>query len=91
MARAWPAESLPLQQQVHRVGQGQQAQGVGHGGAGLAHPLGDLLLGEAVLLHQGAVAGGLLNGVQILPLEVFNQAQLHHRAVVRLDDDRRDL
>ena len=56
-------------------------------GTGLAHPLGHLLLGQAVLLHEHLVAPGLLGGVQVLPLEVLDQAQLHHLPVVRLDDD----
>lgn len=76
-----------LQQQVYRVGKGQQPQGVGNGGAGLAHPLGRLLLGETVFAHEHLVAVGLFNRVQILPLEVFDQAQLHHLAVVGLNDD----
>ena len=76
-----------LHQGHHLLGQGQQAQGVGDGGAGFAHALGHLLLGQAVLLHQHPVAPGLLGGVQVLPLEVLNQGQLHHLAVVGLDDD----
>ena len=79
-----------LQQQVYRVGKGQQPQGVGNGGAGLAHPLGHLLLGETVFAHEHLVAVGLFNRVQILPLEVLNEAELHHLAVVGLDDDGRD-
>ena len=60
--------------------------GVGHGGAGLAHPLGCLLLRHAVLLHQNLVALGLLDGIQILPLEVLNHGQLHGLAVIGFDD-----
>ena len=71
--------------------EGQQPQGVGDGGAGLAHALGHLLLGEAVLLHEGLVAPGLFGRVQVLSLEVLDQAQLHHFAVIRLDDDCRHL
>ena len=84
-------EGALLHEGQHLVGQGQQAQGVGDSGAALAHLLGHLLLGETVLLHQGAVAPGLLGGVQVLPLEVFDQAQLHHLPVVRLDDNGGDL
>ena len=69
----------------------QQPQGIGDGGAGLAHALGHLLLGEAVLLHEGLVAPGLLGGVQVLPLEVLNEADLHDLPVVGLNDDRRNL
>ena len=76
-----------LQQHAHRVGQGEQPHGVGHGGAGLAHLLGHFLLGEAVVLHQDLVAPRLFNGVQVLPLEVLDEAQLHDLPVVGLDDD----
>ena len=69
----------------------QQAHGVGYGGPGLAHPLGRLLLGHVVLLHQRLVALSLLHGVQILPLEVLDHGQLHGLAVVGLDDDGRHL
>ena len=76
-----------LQQGPDGVGQGQQPQGVGHGGTGLAHLLGGLLLGEAVLLDQGLVTQGLFHGVQVLPLEVLDETQLHDFPVVGLDDD----
>ena len=69
----------------------QQAHCVGYGGPGLAHPLGRLLLGHVVLLHQRLVALGFLHGVQILPLEVLDHGQLHGLAVVGLDDDGRHL
>ena len=80
-----------LHQRAHLVRQVQQPQGVGHGAAGLAHPLGGLLLGQAVLLHQRAVALRLLHGVQVLPLEVLDHGQLHGLAVVGLDDHHRHL
>ena len=69
----------------------EEAQGVGHGGAGLAHPLRALVLGHAVLLRQHPVALGLLNGVQILSLEVFDHGQLGRLAVIGLDHDDRNL
>ena len=80
-----------LQQRMQGGGKGKQPQGVGHGGAGFAHLLGHLLLRQAVLLHEHTVASGFFHGVQVLPLEVFDQAQLHDLAVVRLDNDDRDL
>jgi len=80
-----------LQKLAHRVGQVQEPGGVGNGGAGLAHPLGHLLLGHAVLVHEDLVAVGLFDGVQILPLEVLDEAQLHDLLVVGLDDHSRDL
>ena len=61
-----------LHQSEQILRQGQQTQGVGDGRAGFAHPICHLFLGEAVLLHQGLEAPGLLGGVQILPLEVLD-------------------
>ena len=72
-------------------GRPSRRRGVGHGGAGFAHPLGALLLRQAKVGHQLLEAGGLLHGVQILSLEVFNQGQLHDLAVVCLDDQHRHL
>ena len=66
--------------------QRQQPQGVGHGGAALAHGLAHGLLGQAEVLHQGLEAPGLLHGVQVLPLQVFHQRQLLGLPVVGLDD-----
>ena len=80
-------EAAFLQKQVDGVGQGQQPEGVGHGGPGLAHPLGHLILGESILVHQDFIAVGFFDGVQVLPLEVFNEAQFHDGAVIGLDDD----
>ena len=76
---------------THRRTQVQQPQGVGHHGAGLAHPLGGLLLREVILLHELPIALGLLDGVQILPLQVFDHGQLHGLAVVGFNDDGRHL
>ena len=80
-----------LHQRPHLFRQVQQPQCIGHGAAGLAHPLGGFLLRQTVLLHQRAVALGFLHGVQILTLEVFDHGQLHGLAVVGLDDHHRHL
>ena len=69
----------------------QQPQGVGHRAPGLAHPFRRLSLGHAVDLRQRPEAFRLLDGVQVLPLEVLDHGQLHGLLVVGLDDDRRDL
>ena len=84
-------EPVLLHQLGHRGGEIQQPEGIGDGAAGLAHTLGRLLLGHVIRLDEGSEAGGLLHGVQIFPLEVFNQGQLHDLAVVRLDDQHRHL
>ena len=79
-----------LDEPLDLLREGQQAHGVGHGGAGLAHPMGGLLLGEAILLDEGPVTGGLFHGVQVLTLEVFDEADLHDLPVVGLDDQGRN-
>ena len=81
MARGEPAL---LHQLPHGRGEGQQAQCVGHGAAGLAYAPGGLLLGEAVAVHQRLEAGGFLHGVQVLPLEVLHHGQLSGLAVIGL-------
>ena len=80
-------ETSVLHHGPHRRTQVQQTQGVGHSGPGFAYPLGRFLLGHVVLAHEHLVALGLLNGVQVLPLEVFNHGQLHGLSIVGLDDD----
>ena len=74
------AVSLAQSALPHHVEQGlrqrEQAQGVGDGAAGAADAEGDLLLGEGKLLHQTAIAGGLLNGVEVFALEVLDQRDL---------------
>ena len=80
-----------LHQSEQILRKSQQTQGIGNGRAGFSHPLRYLLLGEAVFLHQSLEAPGLLGGVQVLPLEVLDQTQLHDLSVIRLNDDSGDL
>ena len=77
--------------EVEVLREGQQPQGIGDGRPGFSHPIRHLFLGEAVFLHQHLIAPGLFGRVQVLSLEVLDQAQLHHFAVIRLDDDCRHL
>ena len=76
-----------LQKRQHLIRQSQQAQSVGDGGPGLAHLLSYLLLGQTIFIHQDLIASSLLGRIQVLPLEVFNQAQLHDLPVIRLNND----
>ena len=69
------------------LGQCQKPQGIGNGGTGLPYPLGCIILGQTVLLHQGVIAQGFFHRVQILTLEVFNQRQLLDLPVVCFHDD----
>lgn len=74
-------------QRPHRRGEPQQPQGIGHGAAGLAHALGRLLLGHVVIFNQRLKPGGLLHGVEVLPLEIFDHGQLCGLSVIRLHDN----
>ena len=47
-----------------------------------------LLLGEVLCLNQGAVAPGLLQGGQVLPLQILDEGEEHLFAVGHLPDDR---
>ena len=58
---------------LHLGTQPQQPQSICHGGTGLPYPTGGFLLRQAVFLHQALIALGLLHGVEVLPLQIFNQ------------------
>ena len=85
-ARACPRRASRSPPAACTAGKAQQTQGVGHGGTGTAHAAGGLLLGQTVALHQRLVALGLLDGVQVLALQVFDQRQLGGELFVGLDD-----
>ena len=65
----------------------EQAQGIGHHGAALADLGGDFLLRELELLDELRVALGFLDRVEVLALQIFDERQFEHRAVVGLADD----
>ena len=54
-------------------GQLQETQRVGDGGTVLAYPLCQFFLGEAEPLKQGIVGFRLLNRIEILPLNIFDE------------------
>ena len=61
---------------LHRFGQAQEPEGVGHGAAVLAHGLGHLLLGVAGEFHETLIGLRLFHGVEVFPLYVFDQREL---------------
>ena len=73
-----------LQEHRDLAAQLEQPQGVGDGGAALPHAERHHLLGEAVVLHKGLISPGLLQRIQVLPLQVFHQGQLLGLPVVGL-------
>ena len=78
-----------LQQRLHRRRQPQQAQSVGEMAAALADGVRHLLLGVAEPLDQLAVAGRLLDGIEIRALHVLDQGELGGFRVAELAHDHR--
>ena len=72
-------------------GQFQQAQSVGHHGAALADFGRDFLLRELELLDELGVTLGFFDGIEVLALEVLDERQFQHGAVVGLAEDDRHL
>ncbi len=69
----------------------QYAQEVGDGRAVLADGIGDLLLGERELVDEALVSERLVQGVEVGALEVLDQGEREHFAIVERLDDGRDL
>jgi len=69
----------------------QQPDGVGDRGAVLADAGGDLLLRKGKPVEQGLIGIRLLDRIQCLPLEVFNQGKFRQIPIFRLADDDGDL
>ena len=93
-ARACPIERRPEARSARTAsGSSEQPQAVGHGRAVLADRLRDFLLREVELVHQAAVGGGLLDGVQVLALDVLDERHLEQAPFVgggHIADDDRD-
>ena len=71
----------------HLFGERQKTQRIGDRGSGLAQPLGKHLLREVVLLHEffHSVCG--FDGVEVLPLQVFDEGNFLYFTLVELLDD----
>ena len=69
----------------------EQAQRVGHPAAALAQHDGELLLGRAVAVEQLLEGRGLLDGVEVLALDVLEQGDLEGLGLLVGADDGRDL
>ena len=68
------------------VGKREQAQGVCNSRTGPSDAVRDLLLGQAEGVDQRLIAACLLNGIEVLALQVLNQRELRRLQVVRLKD-----
>src|SRR5207247_5914693 len=67
------------------------AQGVRHGGPIAAHRVGHVLLGEVELRDEPLVAARLVHRREIVALQVLDQREREHGAVVHLALHGRDL
>ncbi len=73
------------------LGEVEQAQVMGDGAAVFAHAKGEFVLGEAELFHEGAVALGAFDGVEIFPLDVFDEGHLGLGVAIDIADDGGDV
>ena len=64
---------------------------VGHRRPAFPDPLGRFLLGDGKFIHEPMIGLGLLQGVQILPLDVFDEGHFQEFLVGNLLDDHRNL
>src|ERR1039458_3806217 len=68
----------------------EQAKEVGNGGTVLASALRHLFLGHVELARKALEGPGLLHWVQVRPLEILNDGDLHRLLVRDLAEDCRD-
>lgn len=61
----------------------EEPEGVGDGGAAFANLLSGFVLSEIKLLDELSQSGRFFDGIQIFALEVLDERQFHHFAVVR--------
>ena len=85
------AELAGLEQLQRLVGQLEQADQVGDGGAAAADPARQLLFGQAELLDQGGAGARLLDRVEVLADHVLDQRRLQALGFGLVADDRRHL
>jgi hypothetical protein len=76
-----------LQHLLDRFGQLEQPQAVGDRGPTLPQTACQVFLAEPLLFGQEAIGAGLLHGVEVLPLDVFQQRQLQHFIVGHVEYD----
>ena len=76
---------------LHVRRQLEQAQGIGDMRPGPAEPTGQLLVGGPEVIEKLLVSRGLLERVELLPVQVLQQRVAEHVVVLRAADDRRDV
>ena len=84
-------ERAALDHLLHLHQEGKHAQKIRDRRPILPHRLGDLLLRQLEFFDQPPIAAGLFDRVEVRALEIFDERQHQHRAVVEVANDRRDL
>ncbi|MCY1531745.1 hypothetical protein D9M68_669810 [compost metagenome] len=64
----------------------QQTQVVGYRTAFFLHAFGHLFLCKGTFFHQSLIAQGYLNGIQVFPLQVFQQRHFQQFLIIRFTD-----
>ncbi len=80
-----------VQHLQHRVGELEETERVGHRRPVATDRDGDVLLGQLELGDEPLVTARLVHGREIVPLQVLDQRERQHRAVVDDAPDRGDL
>ena len=80
-------EATFLEQLLNRVFELQQADGVGDRGAVFSRALRHLLLREMKFIGEALEGVGLLDGIQILALKVFDQRHLERHFIGHVAND----
>ena len=83
-------EATFLKQILDRRFELQKANGVGDGGAVFSGAFRDLLLGEMKLIDQALERVGLLDGVEVLTLEIFDQCHFKRELFGDVAQNRRN-
>src|SRR6266849_2502565 len=68
----------------------QQTQRIGHDRAAFANFAGDFLLAQLELFNEFRVTAGFFQRIEVFALEIFDQCQFQHRAVIGLAHEHRD-
>ena len=76
---------------THLGRQSQQPQCICYRRTRLDHALRNLLLRQSKLLHQTLITFGFFDRVQVLPLQIFDQRQLHDLVFLGLKHHRRNI
>src|SRR5438445_2105466 len=83
-------EVTAMQHRQHRLGQLQKPERVGDGGAIAPHGVRHVLLREIEFRDEAVVAAGFVEGREVVALQVLDEGERQHGAVVHFAFHRRD-